>query len=72
MASVPKTYTPKELARELGLPEDGKILRSYLRKAHARAIEKKGQAWIIPASVATDCKKHFAGNVAGSANAKRK
>jgi hypothetical protein len=65
-----KTYTPKELATELGLPSDGKILRSYLRKNHSRAIEAKNTAWIIPASVANDCRKHFAKNRAGSASAK--
>ena len=62
-----KTYTPKELARELGLPEDGKILRTYLRKNHARAIEAKNTAWIIPADVANAARKAFAKNKAGSA-----
>ena len=61
-----KTYTPKELARELGLPEDGKILRNYLRKNHSRAIEAKNTAWIIPADVAAAARKAFAKNVAGS------
>jgi hypothetical protein len=65
-----KHYTPKELARELGLPEDGKILRNYLRANHARAIEVKGQAWVIDANVANACRKRFAKNKAGSANAK--
>ena len=67
-----KSMTPKELARELGLPEDGKILRSYLRKNHARAIEAKNTAWIIPPLVIADCRKHFAKNKAGSAKAPAK
>jgi transglutaminase/protease-like cytokinesis protein 3 len=60
-----KSYTPKELANELGI--DPKILRGYLRKEFARTPEAKNTAWVIPATVANAARKHFAKNVAGSA-----
>jgi predicted site-specific integrase-resolvase len=63
-----KTYTPKELAAEIGI--DPKVLRNYLRKSHTRKAEAKNTSWIIPANVAADCRKAFAKNAAGSANAK--
>jgi predicted site-specific integrase-resolvase len=57
-----KTYTPKELAAEIGI--DPKILRAYLRKNHTRALEAKNTSWIIPATVAAAAKKAFEKNVA--------
>jgi len=60
-----KTYTPKELAAEIGI--DPKVLRNYLRKAHTRELTAKNTSWIIPATVANDCRKAFKKNVAGSA-----
>jgi len=60
-----KTYTPKELAAEIGI--DPKVLRNYLRKAHTRELTAKNTSWIITAAVANDCKREFKKNVAGSA-----
>lgn len=60
-----KTYTPKELAAEIGI--DPKVLRNYLRKAHTRTAEAKNTSWIIPVAVANDCKREFKKNAAGSA-----
>lgn len=68
MATTKKTYTPKELAVELGLPVDGKILRSYLRKEFPRVAEAKNTAWIIDANATAAARKHFAKNLAGSAS----
>jgi len=65
MATTKKSYTPKELAAEIGI--DPKVLRNYLRKAHARKAEAKNTSWIITAAVAADCRKAFTKNVAGSA-----
>lgn len=67
MASTKKSYSPKELAAEIGI--DPKVLRNYLRKAHTRALEAKNTSWIISAAVAADCRKAFAKNKAGSAKA---
>lgn len=67
MATRSKTYTPKELAAELGI--DPKVLRGWLRKEHTRAPEAKNQSWVISAKVAADAKKAFAKNKAGSAKA---
>jgi hypothetical protein len=57
-----KMTTPKALALELGV--DAKVLRSYLRKNHARAKDAKNTSWVIPAAVASAAKKYFAKNVA--------
>lgn len=62
MANATKTYTPKELANEIGV--DAKVLRAYLRKNHTRPNEAKNTTWIIPASVAATAKKAFVKNVA--------
>jgi hypothetical protein len=59
---VTKTYSPKELAAEIGI--DPKVLRAYLRKNHARALEAKNTSWIIPATVAAAARKAFEKNVA--------
>lgn len=67
MATKSKTYTPKELAAELGV--DPKVLRGYLRKEHARKAEAKNTSWVITAAVATAARKAFAKNKAGSAKA---
>src|SRR5215469_95217 len=45
-----KTYTPKQLANEIGI--DAKVLRAYLRKNHTRPDAAKNTSWIIPATVA--------------------
>jgi len=63
-----QTYTPKELAAEIGI--DPKVLRNYLRKTHTRVAEAKNTSWIITAAVANDCRKAFKKNESGSANAK--
>jgi len=39
MATTKKTYTPKELAAEIGI--DPKVLRNHLRKVHTRNAEAK-------------------------------
>lgn len=57
-----KTYTPKELANEIGV--DAKVLRAYLRKNHTRPVEAKNTTWIIPANVAAKARKAFEKNVA--------
>jgi hypothetical protein len=57
-----KTYTPAELAKELGVSP--KVLRAYLRKEHTRSAEAKNTSWVIPAAVATKARKAFAKNVA--------
>jgi hypothetical protein len=62
-----KTYTPKELAAEIGV--DPKVLRGWLRKEHTRQASAKNTSWIISAKVAADAKKAFAKNKAGSAKA---
>jgi hypothetical protein len=67
MAAKAKTYTPKELAAEIGV--DPKVLRGWLRKEHTRTAEAKNTSWIISAKVAADAKKAFAKNKAGSAKA---
>lgn len=61
MAST-KTMTPKELAAELGISP--KVLRAYLRKNHTRSNDAKNTSWVIPAKVASDCRKAFAKNKA--------
>jgi len=67
MASKAKTYTPKELAAELGI--DPKVLRGWLRKEHTRQASAKNTSWVIPAKVAAEARKAFAKNRAGSAKA---
>ena len=67
MATRSKTYTPKELAAELGV--DPKVLRGWLRKEFPRKAEAKNTSWVIPAKVAAEAKKVFAKNRAGSAKA---
>jgi len=62
-----KTYTPSELAKELGISP--KVLRAWLRKDHARAAEAKNTSWVITAKVAADARKVFAKNKAGSKKA---
>jgi len=57
-----KSYTPKELAAEIGI--DPKVLRAYLRKNHTRALEAKNTSWIIPATVAAAARKAFEVNKA--------
>jgi len=66
MATTKKTYTPKELAAEIGI--DPKVLRAYLRKAHTRVAEAKNTSWIIDEATATAARKAFTKNVAGSAS----
>jgi hypothetical protein len=65
MATTKKSYTPKELAAEIGI--DAKILRGYLRKEFPRDATAKNTAWIIPAATADAARKAFTKNVAGSA-----
>lgn len=67
MAAKTKTYTPKELAAELGV--DPKVLRNWLRKEHTRLAEAKNTSWVITAKVAADARKAFAKNKADSAKA---
>lgn len=55
-----KTYTPAELAKELGVSP--KVLRAYLRKEHTRSAEAKNTSWVIPTGVATKARKAFAKN----------
>jgi hypothetical protein len=55
-----KTFTPAELAKDLGVSP--KVLRAYLRKEHTRAPEAKNTSWVIPAAVATKARKAFAKN----------
>ena len=55
-----KTFTPAELAKDLGVSP--KVLRAYLRKEHTRAPEAKNTSWVIPATVATKARKAFAKN----------
>jgi predicted site-specific integrase-resolvase len=55
-----KTYTPTELAKDLGISP--KVLRAYLRKEHTRALEAKNTSWVIPAAVAAKARKAFAKN----------
>lgn len=57
-----KTYTPKELAAEIGI--DPKVLRSYLRRNHTRTAEAKNTSWIVPADVAAKAKEAFKKNEA--------
>lgn len=65
MAKTAKTYTPKELAAELGISP--KVLRAYLRKEHTRSTDAKNTTWVIPATVANAARKNFAKNVAKEA-----
>lgn len=67
MAAKAKTFTPKELAAELGV--DPKVLRNWLRKEHTRSTDAKNTSWVITAKVAADARKAFAKNRAGSAKA---
>lgn len=67
MATKSKTYTPKELAAELGV--DPKVLRGWLRKEHTRVAEAKNTTWVITAKVAADARKAFAKNRTDSAAA---
>jgi hypothetical protein len=62
MSAKAKTYTPKELAAEIGV--DPKVLRAYLRKNHTRPAEAKNTSWIVPATVAAAAKKAFEKNAA--------
>jgi len=55
-----KTYTPTELAKELGVSP--KVLRAYLRKEHTRSPEAKNTSWVIPNAVAAKARKAFAKN----------
>jgi predicted site-specific integrase-resolvase len=59
-----KTYTPKELAAEIGV--DAKVLRGYLRKNHTRPEEVKNQTWIITQEVADAAKAKFKKNEAAA------
>lgn len=63
-----KTYTPKELAKELGI--DPKVLRGWLRKEYPRAAEAKNTSWVITTAVAKKARAEFAKNKADSAKAK--
>lgn len=67
MATKTKSFTPKELAAELGI--DPKVLRNWLRKEHTRVAEAKNTSWVITAKVAADARKAFAKNKADSAKA---
>jgi len=67
MATKTKSFTPKELAAELGI--DPKVLRNWLRKEHTRVAEAKNTSWVITAKVAAEARKVFAKNKAGSAKA---
>lgn len=62
-----KTYTPTELAKELGISP--KVLRAWLRKEHARTAEAKNTSWVVTAKVAGLARKAFAKNKAGSKQA---
>lgn len=57
-----RTYTPKELAAELGISP--KVLRAYLRKEHTRTADAKNTSWVIPTTVANAARKNFAKNKA--------
>lgn len=67
MATKSKTYTPKDLAAELGV--DPKVLRGWLRKEYPRAAEAKNTSWVIDAKVTAAARKAFAKNRADSAKA---
>lgn len=62
MSATKKTYSPKELALEIGV--DAKVLRAYLRRNHARPATAKNTSWIVPAAVATKAKEAFKKNEA--------
>lgn len=62
-----RTYTPTELAKELGISP--KVLRAYLRKEFARTAEAKNTSWVITTPVAKAARKAFAKNKADSAKA---
>ena len=66
MARTTKTYTPKELATELGISP--KVLRAYLRKEHTRNADAKNTSWVIPTPVANSARKAFAKNRASESN----
>jgi hypothetical protein len=55
-----KTYSASDLAKEIGVSP--KVLRAHLRKEHTRELAAKNTTWVIPATVATKCKKAFAKN----------
>lgn len=57
-----KTYTPKELAEELGVSP--KVLRAYLRRNHARTDEAKNTSWVITEAVAKKARVAFEPNQA--------
>jgi uncharacterized protein YjcR len=61
------TYTPTQLATELGISP--KVLRAWLRKEHARTAEAKNTSWVVTAKVAAEARKVFAKNKAGSSKA---
>ena len=68
MATKTKTYTPKELAAELGI--DPKVLRNWLRTEHTRVADAKNTSWVITSKVAAEARKAFAKNRTDSAKAK--
>jgi hypothetical protein len=49
---------PEQLARDLGF-ENGKIVRSYLRKTFTRPNEAKNTAWVLTPEQANATVKHF-------------
>jgi hypothetical protein len=49
---------PETLARDLGF-ENGKVVRSYLRKTFARPIEAKNTAWVLTPEQANATVEHF-------------
>ena len=53
-----KTYTPKQLANEIGC--DPKSLRGFLRKTFARPAEAKNTSWLIDENAAKAAREHFA------------
>jgi hypothetical protein len=53
-----KTYTPKQLANEIGC--DPKSLRGFLRKTFTRSIEAKNTSWLITEDAANAAREHFA------------
>jgi uncharacterized protein YjcR len=60
-----KTYTPKDLAEELGVSP--KVLRAYLRRNHSRTAEAKNTSWVITEAVAKKARAAFAKNQATDA-----
>jgi len=58
---VQETFTPTELASELGV--DPKRVRAYLRANFTRPIEAKNTSWMLSAEVAEAVIEHFTASV---------